>query len=78
MKEIDISYLNNSSVSSLADALRVSMEGLRVRFGDVVCCPHHIVPIVLMFFFLALEGCFRNHIRKGLTLWGQGERKLLW
>ena len=45
MKEIDISYLNNSSVSSLADALKVSMEGLRVRFGDVVCCPHHIVPI---------------------------------
>ena len=43
--ELQIKSLDGSSVNALAEALKNTSDGLIVRFGDVVCCPHLIVPI---------------------------------
>ena len=45
MKRLEIKELDSSSVNVLAEALRNSAEGLLVQFGDIVCCPHLIVPV---------------------------------
>ena len=56
MKEIKLAVLDNSSVNSLADVLKVSKEGILVRFGTVVCCPHHIVPIYALIDYYRSRG----------------------
>ncbi len=56
MKQIEISFFDNSSVNSLADALKNCNEGLRVRFGNVVCCPHYIVPMYALIDYYRVIG----------------------
>lgn len=52
--DLNIKTLEASVVNDLAEALMRLPEELHVRFGDGVCCPHHVVPIY------ALIDCYRS------------------
>ena len=56
MKEIAIANLDNTSINSLAGALRASKDGLRVRLGNAACCPHYIVPIYALIDYYRSRG----------------------
>ena len=56
MKEIVISSLDNTSINSLAGALEAGKDGLRVRLGNAVCCPHYIVPIYALIDYYRFRG----------------------